>query len=207
RRAGARLSPPPGTTPRVGVRRGRALSGSFAPPGDKSITHRALLFGALAGGMTRVTGANRGEDCARTAAAANALGAAVETTSDGWRIEGTAGRLSQPESAIDCGNSGTTLRLTAGMVAARALDVRFTGDASLSRRPMRRIAEPLVAMGATVEGQGEACTPPLRVRGARLRAIDYVLPMASAQVAGCTLLAGLAADGVTRVTLPGPARD
>ena len=189
------------------MRRGRALSGSFAPPGDKSITHRALLFGALAGGMTRVTGANRGEDCARTAAAANALGAAVETTSDGWRIEGTAARLSQPASAIDCGNSGTTLRLTAGIVAARALDVRFTGDASLSRRPMRRIAEPLVAMGATVEGQGEACTPPLRVRGAQLRAIDYVLPMASAQVAGCTLLAGLAADGVTRVTLPGPARD
>ena len=189
------------------MRRGRALSGSFAPPGDKSITHRALLFGALAGGMTRVTGANRGEDCARTAAAANALGAAVETTSDGWRIEGTGGRLSQPASAIDCGNSGTTLRLTAGTVAARALDVRFTGDASLSRRPMRRIAEPLVAMGATVEGQGEACTPPLRVRGARLRAIDYVLPMASAQVAGCMLLAGLAADGVTRVTLPGPARD
>jgi len=189
------------------VRRGRALSGSFTPPGDKSITHRALLFGALAGGMTRVTGANRGEDCARTAAAAKALGAAVETTSDGWRIEGTAGRLSQPASAIDCGNSGTTLRLSAGIVAARALDVRFTGDASLSRRPMRRIAEPLVAMGATVEGEGEACTPPLRVRGARLRAIDYVLPMASAQVAGCTLLAGLAADGVTRVTLPGPARD
>ena len=189
------------------MRRGRPLSGSFAPPGDKSITHRALLFGALSEGTTRVTGANRGEDCARTAAAAQALGAAVETTGDGWRITGTAGRLSQPASAIACGNSGTTLRLTAGPVAAQALDVHFTGDVSLSRRPMRRIAEPLVAMGATVDGRGEACLPPLRVRGARLQGIDYVLPMASAQVAGCTLLAGLSADGVTRVTLPGPARD
>ena len=189
------------------MRRGRPLSGSFAPPGDKSITHRALLFGALASGVTRVSGANRGEDCARTAAAAAALGAAVEATADAWVVSGTSGRLDQPEAAIDCGNSGTTLRLTAGPVAARALDVRFVGDDSLSRRPMRRIADPLVAMGATVEGRGEACTPPLRVRGARLKAIDYVLPMASAQVSGCTLLAGLAADGITRVTLPGPARD
>jgi 3-phosphoshikimate 1-carboxyvinyltransferase len=190
------------------VRRGRPLSGSFAPPGDKSITHRALLFGALASGVTRVAGANRGEDCARTAAAAAALGAGVEATADGWKVSGTSGRLSQPDAAIDCGNSGTTLRLTAGSVAARAaLDVRFIGDGSLSRRPMRRIAEPLVAMGATVEGRGESCTPPLRVRGARLRAIDYVLPMASAQVASCLLLAGLGADGITRVTLPGPARD
>ena len=189
------------------MRRGRPLSGSFAPPGDKSITHRALLFGALANGVTRVTGANRGEDCARTAAAAASLGATVESTGEGWRVLGTAGALRAPAGDVECGNSGTTLRLTAGPVAARALDVRFTGDASLSRRPMRRIAEPLVAMGATVEGQGEACTPPLRIRGARLKAIDYALPMASAQVAGCTLLAGLAADGVTRVTIPGPARD
>jgi 3-phosphoshikimate 1-carboxyvinyltransferase len=189
------------------VRRGRPLSGSFAPPGDKSITHRALLFGALASGVTRVASANRGEDCARTAAAAAALGAGVEATADGWMVSGTSGRLCEPDAAIDCGNSGTTLRLTAGPVAARALDVRFIGDGSLSRRPMRRIAEPLGAMGATVEGRGESCTPPLRVRGARLRAIDYVLPMASAQVASCTLLAGLGADGVTRVTLPGPARD
>ena len=177
------------------------------PPGDKSITHRALLFGALASGVTRVTGANRGEDCGRTAAAAAALGAGVETTADGWSITGTSGRLRQPGHAIDCGNSGTTMRLTAGPVAARPLDVRFTGDASLSRRPMRRIAEPLIAMGASVDGGGEACTPPLRVRGARLKAIDLTLPMASAQVAGCTLLAGLAAAGGTRVTLPGPARD
>ena len=135
------------------MRRGRPLSGSFAPPGDKSITHRALLFGALAAGTTRVTGANAGEDCARTAAAAAALGADVVRTADGWMIAGTAGALRAPAADLYCGNSGTTLRLTAGPVAGRELDVRFTGDASLSKRPMRRIAEPLVAMGATVEGQ------------------------------------------------------
>jgi 3-phosphoshikimate 1-carboxyvinyltransferase len=190
------------------VRRGRALSGSFAPPGDKSITHRALLFGALADGVTRITGANRGEDCAHTAGAMAAFGATVRSMPEGWEVLGTAGALRAPAGdVVECGNSGTTLRLVAGPVAARPLDVRFRGDASLSRRPMRRIAEPLVAMGATVEGQGDAMTPPLRVRGGRLRAIDYVLPMASAQVAGCTLLAGLGAEGVTRVTLPGPARD
>ena len=189
------------------MRRGRPLSGSFTPPGDKSITHRALLFGALAGGITRISGANRGEDCAHTAAAMATLGALVEPAADGWRVTGTAGRLRQPQGAIDCGNSGTTMRLMAGPLAARSLDVVLTGDASLSRRPMRRIAEPLAAMGATLEGQGDACTPPLRVRGARLRSIEYALPMASAQVASCTLLAGLDADGVTRVTLPGPARD
>ena len=189
------------------MRRGRPLSGSFTPPGDKSITHRALLFGALAGGITRISGANRGEDCAHTAATMATLGALVEPAADGWRVTGTAGRLRQPQGAIDCGNSGTTMRLMAGPLAARPLDVVLTGDASLSRRPMRRIAEPLAAMGATLEGQGDACTPPLRVRGARLRSIEYALPMASAQVASCTLLAGLDADGVTRVTLPGPARD
>jgi 3-phosphoshikimate 1-carboxyvinyltransferase len=137
-----------------------------------------------------------------------ALGATVEPTATGWRVLGAAGALRAPEGdVVECGNSGTTLRLVAGPVAARPLDLRFTGDASLSRRPMRRIAEPLRAMGATVEGQGAQMTPPLRVRGGKLRGIDYVLPMASAQVAGCTLLAGLGAEGVTRVTLPGPARD
>jgi len=189
------------------VRRGRALSGRFVPPGDKSITHRAILFGGLAGGVTRITGANPGEDCARSADAMSALGSEVTPSGDGWTILGTSGALRAPAAAIDCGNSGTTLRLVAGIVAARPWTVTLTGDASLSRRPMRRIAEPLERMGARLEGQGERCTPPLRVHGARLRAIDYDVPMASAQVASCTLLAGLAADGVTRVTLPGPARD
>lgn len=192
---------------RWGVRRGQLLAGEFTPPGDKSITHRAVLFGLLADGVTRVRGANPGEDCASSAAAAAALGARVTPCEDGWDVVGTAGDLQAPGHDLDCGNSGTTLRLLAGIVAARPFTTRFIGDASLSRRPMRRIAEPLGRMGARVTGQGEALTPPLTVEGAVLRGIDHEVPMASAQVATCTLLAGLAAVGVTRVTLPGPARD
>ncbi len=189
------------------MRRARRLSGEFTPPGDKSITHRALLFGLLATGVTRIRGANAGEDCSGSAAAAAALGARVERQPDGWRVTGTAGELRACEVAIDCGNSGTTLRLLAGIVAGRPFTTRLTGDASLSRRPMNRIAEPLGRMGARLEGTGDACTPPIVVHGGSLHGIDYELPMASAQVATCTLLAGLAASGSTRVTLPGPARD
>lgn len=179
----------------------------FTPPGDKSITHRAVLFGLLADGITRVRGANPGEDCASSANAAAALGATVTPCEGGWDVRGTAGALHAPGHDIDAGNSGTTLRLLAGIVAPQPFRTRFVGDASLSRRPMRRIAEPLGRMGARVEGQGESLTPPLTVHGGALTGIDYDVPMASAQVATCTLLAGLAASGVTRVTLPGPARD
>ena len=193
--------------PRLGVRRARPLSGDFRPPGDKSITHRALLFGMLAEGETHVSGANPGDDCVRSAAAAVALGARGEQVPGGWRVRGVAGAAAAASGPIECGNSGTTLRLVAGIVAARPFRTALTGDASLSRRPMRRIAEPLGRMGARVEGRGEACTPPLTVHGAALRGIEYEVPMASAQVATCTLLAGLAASGRTRVTLPGPARD
>jgi len=192
---------------RLAVRRGRRLEGAFRPPGDKSITHRALLLGLLAEGVTRVTGANPGEDCGRSAAAASALGADVSYTAGDWTLQGTGGALGAPAAPIDCGNSGTTLRLLAGIVAARPFTTTLVGDASLSGRPMRRIAEPLGLMGARLEGRGERCTPPLLVHGARLHGIDYAVPMASAQVAGATLLAGLAASGETSVTLPGPARD
>jgi 3-phosphoshikimate 1-carboxyvinyltransferase len=193
--------------PRVGVGHRRPLAGRFTPPGDKSITHRALLFGLLAHGSTRVSGANPGEDCARSAAAASALGAEVVRAADGWVLHGTGGVLRAPAAALDCGNSGTTLRLLAGIVAAHPLAVTLSGDASLSRRPMRRIVEPLTRMGAELSGQGDDCTPPLTVRGGGLRGIDYAVPMPSAQVATCVLLAGLTASGVTRVSLPGPARD
>ncbi|MCE9626361.1 MAG: 3-phosphoshikimate 1-carboxyvinyltransferase [Candidatus Eisenbacteria bacterium] len=192
---------------RWGVRRGQPLAGAFAPPGDKSITHRAVLFGLLADGVTRVRGANPGEDCASSATAAAALGATVTPCDGGWDVRGTAGHLRAPQHDIDAGNSGTTLRLLAGIVAPQPFVTRFVGDASLSRRPMRRIAEPLGRMGARLEGQGESLTPPLTVHGGPLTGIDYEVPMASAQVATCTLLAGLAASGRTRVTLPGPARD
>ena len=193
--------------PRLGVVRGRLLSGDFSPPGDKSITHRALLFGMLADGVTRIRGANPGADCARSASAARALGAGVLAHAEGWDVSGTSGALSASVTPLDCGNSGTTLRLLAGIVAAHPFTTTLTGDASLSRRPMRRIAEPLTRMGARLAGQGEACTPPLVVQGGALRGIAYEVPMASAQVATCTLLAGLSASGGTRVTLHGPARD
>lgn len=193
--------------PRLGVVRGRLLSGDFIPPGDKSITHRALLFGMLADGVTRIRGANPGADCARSASAARALGAGVLAHAEGWDVSGTSGALSASVTPLDCGNSGTTLRLLAGIVAAHPFTTTLTGDASLSRRPMRRIAEPLTRMGARLAGQGEACTPPLVVQGGALRGIAYEVPMASAQVATCTLLAGLSASGGTRVTLHGPARD
>src|SRR5262249_20260835 len=153
RRTDARLSEAPGTTPRVGVRRGRALSGRFVPPGDKSITHRALLLGGLASGLTRITGANPGEDCARSARAIAAMGADVAGNGDGWTLRGASDSLRAPDIAIDCGNSGTTMRLVAGLVAARPWTVTLSGDASLSGRPMRRIAEPLARMGAVVEGR------------------------------------------------------
>jgi 3-phosphoshikimate 1-carboxyvinyltransferase len=181
--------------------------GRFTPPGDKSITHRALLFGLLAHGQTRIQGANPGEDCARSAAAAVALGAEVTRELDGWLVRGTGGVLRRPATPLDCGNSGTTLRLLAGIVASLPGPVTLTGDASLSRRPMRRVVEPLAQMGATVSGQGADCMPPITVRGGSLRGIDYAVPMPSAQVATCVLLAGLAATGSTHVTLPGPARD
>ncbi len=203
-----------GSTPGLGVQRGRPLAGAFTPPGDKSITHRALVFGLLADGVTRVHGANRGEDCARSATCGEALGAQGKRTPGGWELHGTAGTLRAPHADLKCGNSGTTMRLLAGVVAAfpaagasRSFTARLTGDASLSHRPMRRIAEPLERMGARVEGRGERCTPPLTVTGGALRGIDYDAPMASAQVATCVLLAGLAASGETSVTLPGPARD
>jgi 3-phosphoshikimate 1-carboxyvinyltransferase len=135
------------------------------------------------------------------------LGARVVRDAEGWLVHGAGGVLRDPAAPLDCGNSGTSLRLLAGILAARAFTVTLTGDASLSRRPMRRIAEPLARMGATVKGQGSECTPPLTVEGGRLHGIEYAVPMASAQVATCVLLAGLAATGATRVTLPGPARD
>ncbi|MEO6120691.1 MAG: 3-phosphoshikimate 1-carboxyvinyltransferase, partial [Acidimicrobiales bacterium] len=164
--------------------------------GDKSISHRALLLGALAEGTSTVHGLSTGADVAATAAAVVALGAEV----DGGRITGGRGRLHRPASVIDVGNSGTTLRLLAGMCAAFAWDTTFDGDDSIRRRPMERVAEPLRRMGAGVDG----ATAPLTVRGGNLHGIDYDLPVASAQVKGAVLLAALGAEGetVVRETVP-----
>ena len=180
---------------------GRPLAGRVRVPGDKSISHRALLLGALAEGRSHLRGLSDGQDVARTASAVQSLGARV----DAGAVLGM-GRLVAPASAIDCGNSGTTMRLLAGVVSAFDMTVVLTGDASLSARPMDRVAVPLRGMGAAVHGRGERCLPPLEVRGGRLHGVDYTVPMASAQVKSAVLLAGLGAEGETVVREPVPTR-
>ena len=169
------------------------LRGRIRVPGDKSISHRALLLAARAKGTSLITGLSEGDDVARTAAAVRALGAEV----DGERVTG--GGLAEPEAPIDLGNSGTSMRLLAGFCAAFPWLTVLFGDGSLSRRPMDRVAEPLRRMGAAVDGREGGRLPPLVVRGGGLRGIDYRLPVPSAQVKGAVLLAGLGAEGDTVV--------
>lgn len=179
------------------------LQGVLRPPSDKSLTHRSYMFGAIANGESRVRMPLRGEDCESTLRCMNLLGLRHEwITPTEVRLIPT-GEWQQPHMPLDCGNSGTTMRLLSGLLASRPLDCTMIGDASLSRRPMKRIAEPLRLMGATVEGD----TPPLRIVGGQLKGIDYVSPVASAQVKSCVLLAGLRAEGRTSVREPNPSRD
>jgi len=186
------------------VEGGRCLVGRVRVPGDKSVSHRALLLGALASGQSVVRGLSDGDDVARTAAATRALGARVdvEPISGSTRISGGPAGLRQPDGALDSGNSGTTMRLLAGIVAGQPFTTQLTGDASLSSRPMDRVAAPLRQMGADITGRTERCLPPLTIRGGALRGIDYTTPMASAQVKACILLAGLGAEGETVVREP-----
>ncbi|MDX1655647.1 MAG: 3-phosphoshikimate 1-carboxyvinyltransferase [Candidatus Competibacteraceae bacterium] len=186
-----------------------ALKGSIRVPGDKSISHRAIMFGALAEGTTRVTGFLEGEDCLATLEAFRAMGVDIQgpeggrVTLQGVGLHG----LRAPDRSLDLGNSGTSMRLLAGLLAGQSFDSILTGDTSLSRRPMKRVTEPLVRMGAQIETTEDG-TAPLHIRGeARLTGIDYLLPMASAQVKSCLLLAGLYAGGRTCVTEPAPTRD
>ncbi|MDX5360390.1 MAG: 3-phosphoshikimate 1-carboxyvinyltransferase [Alphaproteobacteria bacterium] len=185
------------------------LSGTGRAPGDKSVSHRALIFGALAVGETRITGLLEGEDVLRTAAAMGALGAEVAREGPGaWRVRGVGvGGLAEPTGVLDLGNSGTGARLVMGLVAGHPITATFTGDASLSRRPMGRVLTPLGEMGATWLSR-EGGRLPLTLRGAaRARAIRYVLPVASAQVKSAVLLAGLNAPGRTIVVEPEATRD
>lgn len=181
--------------------------GSIAVPGDKSISHRAVLLGAIAEGRTRVDGFLRGEDCLATLAAMRALGVRIDDDGDALEVHGVGHEgLRQAHGPLDLGNSGTALRLLIGILAAQNFDSELTGDASLRARPMERVAEPLRAMGAriaTTEGRA-----PLRISGgASLHAIDYSMPVASAQIKSALLLAGLWAHGRTTVRSPGPSRD
>jgi len=184
-----------------------ALRGHIAVPGDKSISHRAVLFGAIGDGETAVRGFGRSGDTEATIAAVRALGVTVdEEDVDSLRVHGVGLRgLREPDAPIDCGNSGTTLRLLAGILAGQQGRFELTGDESLSRRPVDRIAAPLAEMGATVESADG--TPPLAIEGGELRGIRYELPVASAQVKSCVLLAGLYAAGRTTVVEPLPTRD
>ncbi|MBL8551629.1 MAG: 3-phosphoshikimate 1-carboxyvinyltransferase [Hyphomonadaceae bacterium] len=187
------------------------LRGACVPPGDKSISHRALILGALAEGETQIAGLLEGADVLHTAGAMRALGAAPERVGEGaWRILGR-GRLAAPDATIDCGNSGTGVRLIIGAAAGYPLAATFTGDDSLRRRPMLRILTPLELMGARFDA-AEGGRLPLTLHGGApnggpLRAISYTLPVASAQVKSAILLAGLNAEGVTQILEPEPTRD
>ena len=185
------------------------LKGRIRVPGDKSISHRSLMLGALAVGETRVTGLLEGEDVLATAAAMRAMGAKSVREADGtWSVRGVGvGGLLQPEQALDMGNSGTSTRLLMGLIASHGISAVFTGDASLSKRPMGRVIEPLSLMGASFE-PSPGGTLPLMMRGAHPAVpIEYRLPVASAQVKSAMLLAGLNTPGITTVIEPVPTRD
>ncbi|HEY1634789.1 MAG TPA: 3-phosphoshikimate 1-carboxyvinyltransferase [Acidimicrobiales bacterium] len=183
------------------VEGGAALRGRLRVPGDKSISHRALLLAARADGLSRLTGLSDGDDVARTAAAVGALGAEVDGRAPGAvHVTGGPSRLHEPEGVIDVGNSATGMRLLAGFVASFDWLTVLQGDASVARRPMARVVDPLRRMGATVDGRQGGTLAPLVVRGGGLAGIDYTPPVASAQVKSAVLLAGLGAaeDTVVR---------
>lgn len=189
------------------ARRSAPIVGRVAVPGDKSISHRALILGALATGRTRIAGLLEAEDVMATARAVEALGAEITEVNGTFEVVGQGvGGLRAPDAPLDFGNSGTSSRLMLGVVAGNDLRATFVGDASLSRRPMGRVLTPLVAMGLRVEGEGE--TLPLTVQGTQdLLPIAYDLPVPSAQVKSAILLAGLHAPGRTTVIEPLPTRD
>ena len=185
------------------------LTGSLRVPGDKSISHRALMFAGLAVGESCITGLLEGEDVLATAGAMRQLGAHIERSDDGiWRVHGAGlGSLLEPERALDMGNSGTSTRLMMGLLASHAITATFVGDASLSGRPMNRVITPLSQMGASFEAS-RGGTLPLMVRGINPAIpITYRLPIASAQVKSAVLLAGLNTPGITRVIEPLATRD
>jgi 3-phosphoshikimate 1-carboxyvinyltransferase len=186
----------------------RGLHGSLTVPSDKSIAHRALLFGAIAAGTTTIHGFQGGRDNRATLAACRALGVTIEEGAETLRVHGTGfAGLRSPSAAIDCENSGTTMRLLAGVLAGRPFTSRLVGDASLLRRPMRRIIEPLARMGASIVSEPGDGRGPLRIEGRALHGAEHVLAVASAQVKSAILLAGLQATGTTRVDEPVCSRD
>lgn len=185
-----------------------ALRGEVTIPGDKSISHRAVMLGAISEGTTRITNFLRGADCLSTIACFRKMGIDIEESPDQILVHGKGLHgLQAPADILDAGNSGTTTRLISGILAGQSFESTLTGDASIQKRPMKRIITPLTMMGADVESlSGDGCAP-LRIRGSHLKGIDYHSPVASAQVKSCILLAGLYTDSVTSVTEPYVSRD
>ncbi len=191
------------------VRPGGKIQGRIRVPGDKSVSHRSIMLGAIADGTTHISGFLEGEDSLATLKAFQAMGVEIEGPDNGRvTVHGVGLKgLKAPTHPLDMGNSGTAMRLMAGILAGQDFECELVGDASLSKRPMKRVTDPLATMGAEIETEAGG-TPPLKIkRGGPLKAIDYVLPMASAQVKSCVLLAGLYAEGQTSVEEPAPTRD
>jgi 3-phosphoshikimate 1-carboxyvinyltransferase len=187
----------------------RSLKGDFTVPGDKSISHRAVMFGALADGTTEINGLLEGEDNLSTIAAFRAMGIEMDGPSNGRLVvrgNGMAG-LTEPVNVIDAANSGTTARLLTGLLSAQPFFSVLTGDASLRSRPMKRVVEPLQRMGAVIAGRKGATLLPLAISGKKLKGIEYAMPIASAQLKSALLLAGLFADGAVTVEEPLKSRD
>jgi len=185
----------------------KAISGSLSLPGDKSISHRYALIGAIAEGDTSIANYSTGADCHSTLACVRALGIEVEGAGTEFVIHGKGlDGLRAPAGDLDAGNSGSTIRMLSGILAGQPFAARIFGDESLSRRPMQRVMKPLAQMGARIDAR-DGQFPPLRIEGGRLRAIDYTLPVPSAQVKTCVLFAGLYADGTTTVIEPIRSRD
>lgn len=175
------------------------ISGSIHLPGDKSISHRYAMLGAIANGTTTIENFSTGADCASTVRCMQTLGVACERENNRVVIHGRGPKLQAPPAPLDCGNSGSTIRMLSGILAGQDFSCELTGDDSLSRRPMARVITPLEQMGARI-GSRDGARPPLRITGGPLKAIDYTMPVASAQVKSALLFAGLFADGETRIT-------
>jgi len=185
----------------------KRLTGGLEPPGDKSISHRYAILAALAEGTSELRHFSAAADCHSTLDCMSALGAEVKSEKDAVRVTGRGHRSLRPSwRALDAGNSGTTMRLLAGILSGQEFSSKLTGDASLQKRPMKRVIAPLREMGADIRGRDDNFAP-LEIRGAKLKAIDYKMPMASAQVKSAVLLAGLFAEGETSVTEPARTRD
>lgn len=192
----------------LAITSGRPLKGTITVPGDKSITHRAIILTALAEGTSTLSSYCLGEDCLNTVRAIRALGVPIEETPERLTVEGKGfWGLSEPSGPIDCGNSGTGIRLLSGLLAGQDFFSVLTGDDSIRRRPMGRVVKPLREMGAVIAGRKGGELAPLAITGRRLHGIEYASPVASAQVKSSLLLAGLFAEGVTRFSEPRLSRD